>query len=108
MLAGTGRVVLDDLDLVAGFQAAARRLADVAAAGDDDAFVGLVQLAEFGITMRMFLRAAMKNTSSSASMTVLPSGNDRPATAENRRHPCLHARHVVGQRAQCLPTSGPP
>jgi hypothetical protein len=55
---------------------------------------------------RVFLRAAMKNTSSSASMMRIALRDDRSALAEDRGHPGFDARHSLRQGAQRLTDQG--
>ena len=74
--AARARIALDQLDLVGASRAARQPEADVAAAGDDHARApaSSARVISF-ITARMSSRAAMKNTSSSSSITVSPSGS---------------------------------
>src|SRR5471032_2438167 len=96
------RVHLDDLYLVAAFDGFGQALADLPTAGDDDAFVGLVQPAHFAHD-----RANIRFGGDEKYFVVgldhgIALGQDRPVAPENRRHAGFYIRHVLAQLAQLL------
>ena len=76
-------------------------MTDVPSTGDDDALDGVVQSAKLTITARVFSTAATKNTSSSTSMTVSPSGAIC-LPPKDSGHASVDGRHVFGQGAKCM------
>ena len=97
------RAALDDLHLVAALDGLGQALADIAAAGDDDPLVAVVEPAHLA-----HYRADMGLGGDEEDFVVgldhrVALGNDRPVAAVDRGDAGIHVRHVLAQLAQLLP-----
>ena len=101
-VAAAGRITLDDLHLVTAFDGLGQAFTDVAAAGDDDAFVAVFQAAHLA-----HHRADMALGGDEEDFVVgldhrIALGQNRPIATEDRRHTGVDVRHVGAQLAQLL------
>ena len=101
-VAATGSAHLDDLDLITAFDGFGQPLADLAAASNHDAFVAFIQAAHFAHHGANIGAGGDEKDFVVGLDHCVATGRNWPITSENRRHPCIHIRHVLAQLAQLL------
>src|SRR5690606_31203404 len=102
-----GTVVLDDLHPVLGFDGFGQALADIAAAGDHEGLVVLLDPAHFAHYRTDILGGGNEEDLVIGYDQGIALGGDRAVTAEDRRDPRCYIGHVLAQIAQLLTDQRP-